>query len=82
MDADEKKESTRLSTYNTILLSRDIMRVFQSMNYRKSLRAAPDVLDASLKKSHDALIRHDRIASDHILTSGALSSYKVSYIRF
>ena len=82
MDADEKKESTRLSTYNTILLSRDIMRVFQSMNYRKSLRAAPDVLDASLKKSHDALIRHDRIASDHILTSGALSSYKVSYIPF
>ena len=54
MDADEKKESTRLSTYNTILLSRDIMRVFQSMNYRKSLRAVPDVLDASLKKSHDA----------------------------
>ena len=82
MDADEKKESTRLSTYNTILLSRDIMRVFQSMNYRKSLRAVPDVLDASLKKSHDALIRHDRIASDHILTSGALSSYKVSYIPF
>ena len=82
MDADEKKESTRLSTYNTILLSRDIMRVFQSMNYRKSLRAVPDVLDASLKKSHDALIRHDRIASDHILTSGALSSYKVSYITF
>lgn len=82
MDADEKKDSTRLSTYNTILLSRDIMRVFQSMNYRKSLRAVPDVLDASLKKSHDALIRHDRIASDHILTSGALSSYKVSYIPF
>ena len=82
MDADEKKESTRLSTYNTILLSRDIMRVFQSMHYRKSLRAVPDVLDASLKKSHDALIRHDRIASDHILTSGALSSYKVSYIPF
>lgn len=82
MDADEKKESTRLSTYNTILLSRDIMRVFQSMNYRKSLRAVPDVLDASLKKSHDALIRHDRIASDHILTSGALASYKVSYIPF
>lgn len=82
MDADEKKESTRISTYNTILLSRDIMRVFQSMNYRKSLRAVPDVLDASLKKSHDALIRHDRIASDHILTSGALSSYKVSYIPF
>lgn len=82
MDADEKKESTRLSTYNTILLSRDIMRVFQSMNYRKSLRAVPDVLDASLKKSHDALIRHDRIASDHILTSGVLSSYKVSYIPF
>ena len=82
MDADEKKESTRLSTYNTILLSRDIMRVFQSMNYRKSLRAVPDVLDASLKKSHDALIRHDRIASDHILTSGALSGYKVSYIPF
>lgn len=82
MDADEKKESTRLSTYNTILLSRDIMRVFQSMNYRKSLRAVPDVLDAPLKKSHDALIRHDRIASDHILTSGALSSYKVSYIPF
>lgn len=82
MDADEKKESTRLSTYNTILLSRDIMRVFQSMNYRKSLRAVPDVLDASLKKSHDALIRHDRITSDHILTSGALSSYKVSYIPF
>lgn len=82
MDADEKKESTRLSTYNTILLSRDIMRVFQSMNYRKSLRAVPDVLDASLKKSHDALIRHARIASDHILTSGALSSYKVSYIPF
>lgn len=82
MDADEKKESTRLSTYNTILLIRDIMRVFQSMNYRKSLRAVPDVLDASLKKSHDALIRHDRIASDHILTSGALSSYKVSYIPF
>lgn len=82
MDADEKNESTRLSTYNTILLSRDIMRVFQSMNYRKSLRAVPDVLDASLKKSHDALIRHDRIASDHILTSGALSSYKVSYIPF
>lgn len=82
MDADEKKESTRLSTYNTILLSRDIMRVFQSMNYRKSLRTVPDVLDASLKKSHDALIRHDRIASDHILTSGALSSYKVSYIPF
>ena len=82
MDADEKKESTRLSTYNTILLSRDIMRVFQSMNYRKSLRVVPDVLDASLKKSHDALIRHDRIASDHILTSGALSSYKVSYIPF
>lgn len=82
MDADEKKESTRLSTYNTLLLSRDIMRVFQSMNYRKSLRAVPDVLDASLKKSHDALIRHDRIASDHILTSGALSSYKVSYIPF
>lgn len=82
MGADEKKESTRLSTYNTILLSRDIMRVFQSMNYRKSLRPVPDVLDASLKKSHDALIRHDRIASDHILTSGALSSYKVSYIPF
>lgn len=82
MDADEKKESTRLSTYNTILLSRDIMRVFQSMNYRKSLRAVPDVLDASLKKSHDALIRHDRIASDHILTSGALASYNVSYIPF
>lgn len=82
MDADEKKESTHLSTYNTILLSRDIMRVFQSMNYRKSLRAVPDVLDASLKKSHDALIRHDRIASDHILTSGALSSYNVSYIPF
>lgn len=82
MDADEKKDSTRLSTYNTILLSRDIMRVFQSMNYRKSLRAVPDVLDASLKKSHDALIRHDRIASDHILTSGALASYKVSYIPF
>ena len=82
MDADEKKESTRLSTYNTILLSRDIMRVFQSMNYRKSLRAVPDVLDDSLKKSHDALIRHDRIASDHILTSGALASYKVSYIPF
>ena len=82
MDADEKKESTRLSTYTTLLLRRDIMRVFQSMNYRKSLRAVPDVLDASLKKSHDALIRHDRIASDHILTSGALSSYKVSYIPF
>ena len=82
MDADEKKDSTRLSTYNTILLSRDIMRVFQSMNYRKSLRAVPDVLDASLKKSHDALIRHDRIASDHILTSGVLASYKVSYIPF
>ena len=80
MDADEKKDSNRLSTYNTILLSRDLMRVFQSMNYRKSLRAVPDVLDASLKKSHDALIRHDRIASDHILTSGVLSSYKVSYI--
>lgn len=80
MDADEKKDANRLSTYNTILLSRDIMRVFQSMNYRKSLRAVPDVLDASLKKSHDALIRHDRIASDHILTSGVLSSYKVSYI--
>lgn len=82
MDADEKKDSNRLSTYNTILLSRDVMRVFQSMNYRKSLRAVPDVLDASLKKSHDALIRHDRIASDHILTSGVLSSYKVSYIPF
>ena len=80
MDADEKKDANRLSTYNTILLSRDLMRVFQSMNYRKSLRAVPDVLDASLKKSHDALIRHDRIASDHILTSGVLSSYKVSYI--
>lgn len=80
MGADEKKDSNRLSTYNTILLSRDLMRVFQSMNYRKSLRAVPDVLDASLKKSHDALIRHDRIASDHILTSGVLSSYKVSYI--
>lgn len=82
IDTDGKKDTNRLSTYSTILLSRDIMRVFQSMNYRKSLRAVPDVLDASLKKSHDALIRHDRIASDHILTSGALSSYKVSYIPF
>lgn len=81
IDTDGKKDTNRLSTYSTILLSRDIMRVFQSMNYRKSLKAVPEVLDASLKKSHDALIRNDRIESDHLLTSGTLSNYKVSYIQ-
>lgn len=81
IDTDGKKDTNRLSTYSTILLSRDIMRVFQSMNYRKSLKAVPEVLDASLKKSHDALTRNDRIESDHLLTSGTLSNYKVSYIQ-
>lgn len=81
IDADGKKDTNRLSTYSTILLSRDIMRVFQSMNYRKSLKAVPEALDASLKKSHDALIRNDRIESDHLLTSGTLSNYKVSYVQ-
>ena len=81
IDADGKKDTNRLSTYSTILLSRDIMRVFQSMNYRKSLKAVPEALDASLKKSHDALIRNDRIESDHLLTSGTLSTYKVSYVQ-
>ena len=81
IDTDGKKDTNRLSTYSTILLSRDIMRVFQSMNYRKSLKAVPEVLDAPLKKSHDALIRNDRIESDHLLTSGTLSNYKVSYIQ-
>lgn len=81
IDTDGKKDTNRLSTYSTILLSRDIMRVFQSMNYRKSLKAVPEALDASLKKSHDALIRNDRIESDHLLTSGTLSNYKVSYVQ-